>query len=48
MEYYSMTDNAILAKLGERFRDLRLRKNLTQQALAARAGLSVTAIKSLE
>ena len=48
MDYYSMTDQAILAELGARFRDLRLRRNLTQQALAERAALSVTAIKSLE
>ena len=43
-----MTDNAVLADLGERFRRLRLRKNQTQRALADRAGVSVTAIKSLE
>lgn len=43
-----MTDQAILSEIGDRFRELRLRKNLTQQELAHRAGLSVTAIKSLE
>lgn len=43
-----MTDQAILAEIGTRFRELRLRKNLTQRDLAHRAGLSVTAIKSLE
>lgn len=48
MDYYSMTDQAILAELGARFRDLRLRKNLTQRELAERTALSVTAIKSLE
>jgi len=48
MDYYSMTDQAILRELGGRFRDLRLRRNLTQQELADRAALSVTAIKSLE
>jgi putative transcriptional regulator len=48
MDHYSMTDKAILAELGERFRELRLRQNLTQQELATRTGLSVTAIKSLE
>ena len=48
MDYYSMTDQAILAELGDRFRDLRLRKNLTQRELAERTALSVTAIKSLE
>lgn len=48
MDYYSMTDQAILAELGARFRDLRLRKNWTQKELAERTTLSVTAIKSLE
>ncbi|MBT8443261.1 MAG: helix-turn-helix transcriptional regulator [Gammaproteobacteria bacterium] len=43
-----MTDQAILAEIGARFRDLRLRKNLTQRELAERTALSVTAIKSLE
>jgi transcriptional regulator with XRE-family HTH domain len=43
-----MTDQAILAEIGDRFRDLRLRKNLTQRELAERTALSVTAIKSLE
>ncbi|MFW2404566.1 MAG: helix-turn-helix domain-containing protein [Gammaproteobacteria bacterium] len=43
-----MTDQAILAELGDRFRELRLRKNLTQRELAERTALSVTAIKSLE
>jgi transcriptional regulator with XRE-family HTH domain len=48
MDYYSMTDQAILTELGARFRELRLRRNLTQQSLAERTGLSVTAVKSLE
>ncbi|MFQ5634790.1 MAG: helix-turn-helix domain-containing protein [Gammaproteobacteria bacterium] len=48
MDYYSMTDQAILDELGGRFRELRLRKNLTQRELAERTALSVTAIKSLE
>lgn len=43
-----MTDQAILDEVGGRFRDLRLRKNLTQRELAERTALSVTAIKSLE
>ena len=43
-----MTDKAVLAAIGARFRDLRLRKNLTQRELAERTALSVTAIKSLE
>jgi len=48
MDFYSITDQAILRELGSRFRDLRLRRNLTQKELAERTALSVTAIKSLE
>ncbi len=48
MDYYIASDNAILKELGERLRKLRLRKNITQEALAARALLSVGTIKSLE
>ena len=48
MDYYSMTDKGIGAEIGNRIRSLRLRKNLTQQALADRAALSVNAIKALE
>jgi transcriptional regulator with XRE-family HTH domain len=48
MDFYSMTDEAVLTDLGQRFRALRLRKNLTQDELARRSAMSVTAIKSLE
>lgn len=48
MDYYSMTDKGIGAEIGNRIRSLRLRKNLTQQALADQAALSVNAIKALE
>jgi transcriptional regulator with XRE-family HTH domain len=47
-DYYTASDSAILATLGERIRDLRLRKNITQEALAERTLLSVGTIKSLE
>ena len=48
MDLYSITDRAVLSEIGQRFRALRLRKNLTQEALATRCAMSVTAIKSLE
>lgn len=48
MEFYSMSDKAVLAELGARLRSLRLRKNLTQQQLAERALLSLNTIKALE
>ena len=48
MDYYSLSDSAIEAEIGARIRALRLRRNVTQQALAEAAGLSATAIKGLE
>lgn len=48
MDYYSLSDNNIAAELGARFKSLRLRKNITQQALADATMLSLNAIKALE
>lgn len=48
MNYYTMTDNAILSELGNRIRLLRLRRNITQQELAETTLLSIGTIKSLE
>lgn len=48
MEFYSMSDKAIISELGERFRRLRLRKNISQEQLASRTLLSVSTIKLLE
>jgi transcriptional regulator with XRE-family HTH domain len=48
MDYYSMSDRAILREIGRRLRRKRLDKNLTQQALADKAGLGRTTISILE
>jgi DNA-binding XRE family transcriptional regulator len=48
MDYYSLTDSAIEVEIGARLRALRLRRNVTQKALAEATGLSVTAIKGIE
>lgn len=48
MDYYTASDSIILRELGERIRNLRLRKNITQEDLAARSLLAVGTIKSLE
>ena len=48
MDYYSMTDKGIVLEIGARIKSLRLRKNLTQQALSQRSALSLNTIKSLE
>jgi len=48
IDYYTASDVAILKDLGERIRELRLRKNITQEVLAEHTLLAVGTIKSLE
>ena len=48
MDFYSLSDKAIEAELGRRLKSLRLRKNITQKALAEATTLSLNTIKSLE
>ena len=48
MDFYTMTDKAILAELGHRLKSLRLRKNLTQQQLSLAVTVSLNSIKALE
>ena len=48
MDFYTLSDKAILEALGGRLRALRLRNNITQQALAEATRLSLNTIKSLE
>jgi transcriptional regulator with XRE-family HTH domain len=48
MDYYSMSDRAILREIGGRLRRRRLDKNLSQQTLADLAGLSRTTVSDLE
>jgi transcriptional regulator with XRE-family HTH domain len=47
MNVISSPEELTLA-VGENIRSLRLQKNLTQQALAAQAGVSMTALRHLE
>lgn len=42
------TPEELALEIGENIRSLRLQKNLTQQALAAQAGVSLTALRHLE
>lgn len=44
----SLSDRAIAARLGERLRALRLRRNRTQEDVAARAAVSLGTLKALE
>ena len=48
MDYYSISDKAILREMGARLKHRRLDKNLSQQVLADMAGLSRTTISDLE
>ena len=48
LDHYAVSDHAILEKLGKRIRGLRLKKNITQEALAERTLLAVGTIKALE
>ena len=48
MDFYSLSDKAILQELGQRLRELRLRRNITQQALADATTLSLNTVKALE
>lgn len=48
MTYHTLSDKAVSEQLGERFRALRLRHNMTQQELADATSLSLGTIKALE
>ena len=48
MDTYGMSDKAILAEIGKRLKSKRLRKNLSQQELAERTGLSRNTISDME
>ena len=48
MNFYGMSDKAILRELGRRIKQHRLAKNITQESLAEMAGLSRMTIVKLE
>ena len=48
MNFYGMSDKAILRELGKRVKQHRLAKNLTQERLAEMAGVSRMTIVNLE
>lgn len=48
MNFYALSDKAIELELGNRFKALRLAKNITQKELAGLTTLSLNSIKSLE
>jgi len=48
MNLNTMSSNAICSAIGERLKRARLNANRTQKELADRAGISVTAVQSVE
>ncbi|MCB9231667.1 MAG: helix-turn-helix domain-containing protein [Bacteroidia bacterium] len=48
MDWYSMSDPAIVRELGHRIRQLRLNRNLTQATVAQKAGINRGTLSALE
>ena len=48
INWYSMSDPAIVAELGSYLKQIRLQQNLTQELLAQKAGLSRPVISEME
>lgn len=48
MNFYGLSDRAILKEIGQRLKRKRLEQNLTQQSLAKTAGLNRTTISEAE
>ena len=48
MNWYTLSDPAILLELGKRIKEYRLRRNMTQKILAVRSGISVLSVQNLE
>ncbi|MEA4841147.1 MAG: helix-turn-helix transcriptional regulator [Bacteroidales bacterium] len=48
MDWYGMSDAALIAELGKRIKSYRLRKKFTQQEIADRAGVSVFTVAQVE
>ena len=48
MDWYSMSDPAIITELGKRLKEYRIDKNYTQAELAEKAGISVLSVQNLE
>jgi len=48
MDWYALTTNALEAEIGNRLKQVRLRKNITQTALAQKTGLSRVSISKIE
>lgn len=45
---YMLTDVAILGKIGEKLKSVRLKQNITQQSLSEAANVSLSTVKKIE
>ena len=45
---YSLSDNLIQKRIGEKMKALRLRQNITQKSLAQAADISLSSVKKIE
>ncbi len=48
MDLYSLTDGAILKRIGEEIRRHRLEQNISQKTLAKAAGVALTCVANIE
>lgn len=47
-DIYMLADSAILARIGERLKSVRLKQNITQQTLAEETCVSLSSLKKIE
>ena len=47
-DIYMLTDMAILMRIGEKLKAVRLKQNITQQSLAEAANVSLSTVKKIE
>ena len=47
-DVYMLSDVIILTKIGEHLKAIRLKQNITQQALAEESGVSLSSVKKIE
>jgi transcriptional regulator with XRE-family HTH domain len=48
MDWYGMSDKAIIRDIGKRLKQIRLNKNITQQKLSKKSGVHRTTISKIE
>jgi transcriptional regulator with XRE-family HTH domain len=48
MDWYAMSDKAIVREMGKRLRQLRLHKNISQKSLALKTGIHRVTISKIE